>query len=78
MSIKFVGRILHHLWKSGSVWIGFDHFFAMFPATVLMPLLINYGVGANVIDISLALFTSGIGTLAFLIFVGKKCILVTL
>ena len=72
MSMKFTGRILHHLWKSGSIWIGFDHFFAMFPATVLMPLLINYGVGANVIDISLALFTSGIGTLAFLIFTRGK------
>jgi uracil permease len=68
MSSKLVSRILYHLWKNGTFWIGFDHFFAMFPATVLMPLLINYGVGANVIDISLALLTSGVGTLAFLIF----------
>jgi len=65
--LELIGRIRHHIKKEGTMWVGVDHFFAMFPATVLMPLLINEGIGYEVFDVSLALFTSGVGTLVFLL-----------
>lgn len=54
--------------NSGVVALGFEHFLAMVPATILVPILVNNTVGENVIDMSLVLFTSGIGTICFTIF----------
>ncbi len=61
--------------KSKLTWVMFSiqHIFAMFGATVLMPILVNstvgaaWGVGsANVIGTDLAMFASGIGTLIYI------------
>ena len=61
-------RKISHIFKSGVLSLGMEHFFAMFPATVLVPLMINNHFGRNVIvDVNLVLLTSGIGTLLFLI-----------
>jgi len=60
-----LGRKLSHIIQK--VPLGLEHFLAMFPATVLVPLVINNSVNADVIDTSLVLFTSGIGTIIFLV-----------
>lgn len=62
---KFEKRLITDF-KNGTPAIALDHFLAMFPSTVLVPILINSQFGANVIDISLVLFASAIGTLLFL------------
>ena len=43
--------------------LALQHVFAMFGATILMPVLVNQAAGCEVISISTALFASGIGTL---------------
>ena len=45
--------------------LGFQHLFAMFGATVLVPLLVNGSTGMTVIPPSVALLTAGLGTLLF-------------
>ena len=51
--------------------LGIEHFLAMLPATILVPILINSQfhseVHADLIDVSLVIFASGVGTLLFLI-----------
>ena len=42
----------------------------MMPATILVPIMVN-NIGANVIDMSLVLFTSGLGTIIFSLCSGK-------
>lgn len=44
-----------------------DNVLAMFPSTILMPLMINATVGFEVFNISLVLFVSGFATLLYLI-----------
>lgn len=44
-----------------------DNVLAMFPSTILMPLMVNAAVGIEIFDVSLVLFLSGISTLIFLI-----------
>ena len=51
--------------KSGSIPLAFEHFLAMIPATILVPVLVNNTFDMVVIDVSLVLFTSGIGTILF-------------
>lgn len=46
--------------------LAFQHVFAMFGATILMPILVNQAAGTEVISISTALFASGIGTLIYI------------
>lgn len=53
--------------KSGAIPLAIEHFLAMLPATILVPLLVNKECG-DIIDVSLVLLTSGIGTLFFLLF----------
>lgn len=53
--------------KSGVMALAFEHFLAMFPATILVPIMVNNAVGTTVIDMSLVLFTSGVGTILFII-----------
>lgn len=50
-------------------WIVFSmqHVFAMFGATVLVPILVNSGAGREVLTIPVALVTSGIGTLIYIL-----------
>ena len=47
--------------------LALQHVFAMFGATVLMPMLVNQAAGCEVISISTALLASGIGTLLYLL-----------
>jgi len=63
-----LGRKLNHLFfKSKVLPIGIEHFLAMFPATILVPLTVNALTNSNVIDVSLVLLTSGLGTIVFLL-----------
>ena len=52
-------------WK----WIilAIQHVFAMFGATILVPILVNSGAGAEVLTIPVALVSSGIGTLIYIL-----------
>ncbi len=47
--------------------LAFQHVFAMFGATILVPMIVNETAGAEVIPISTALLASGIGTILYLI-----------
>lgn len=58
--------------RSGMLPLAFEHFLAMIPATLLVPVLVNSSVGAVAIDMSLVLFTSGIGSLIFLLLTKGK------
>ena len=48
--------------------LSLQHVFAMFGATILVPILINEAAGSEVITVPLALVTSGIGTLIYIFF----------
>lgn len=52
---------------SKSIILAFQHLFAMFGATILVPMLVNKAVGAEVLTIPVALVTSGIGTLIYIL-----------
>ena len=47
--------------------LSLQHVFAMFGATVLVPILVNQAAGSEVLSISVALVASGIGTLIYII-----------
>ena len=47
--------------------LAIQHVFAMFGATVLVPILVNSQAGAEVLTIPIALIASGIGTICYLI-----------
>lgn len=47
--------------------LAFQHIFAMFGATVLVPLLVNASAGAEVLSTGAALISSGIGTLIYIL-----------
>ncbi len=51
--------------KSGIISLAFEHFLAMIPATILVPVLVNNSYDVMIIDMSLVLFTSGVGTIIF-------------
>lgn len=53
------------IWK----WIvlALQHVFAMFGATILVPILVNSAAGETVLTIPVALVTSGIGTLIYIL-----------
>ena len=50
-----------------SIILALQHLFAMFGATILVPILVNSAAGAEVLTIPVALVTSGIGTLIYII-----------
>ena len=52
-----------------SKWIilALQHVFAMFGATILVPILVNSGAGETVLTIPVALVSSGIGTLIYIL-----------
>ena len=52
--------------------LSLQHVFAMFGATILVPILINEAAGSEVITVPLALVTSGIGTLIYIFFTKGK------
>lgn len=47
--------------------LALQHIFAMFGATILVPILVNKAAGETVLTIPVALVTSGIGTLIYLL-----------
>ncbi len=47
--------------------LAIQHVFAMFGATILVPILVNAGAGQTVLTIPVALVTSGIGTLIYIL-----------
>lgn len=47
--------------------LAFQHVFAMFGATILVPILVNTGAGETVLTIPVALVSSGIGTLIYIL-----------
>lgn len=51
-----------------SIWLmlSIQHVFAMFGATVLVPALVNAGVGAPVMSVAVTIFCSGAGTLVYI------------
>lgn len=49
------------------IFLAFQHVFAMFGATVLVPIMINQACGTEVVSISTALICSGIGTLIYIL-----------
>lgn len=52
--------------------LSLQHVFAMFGATILVPVLVNAEAGFEVISPAVALFTSGIGTLIYVLCTKKK------
>ena len=52
--------------------LAFQHVFAMFGATILVPILVNGIAGEEVLTIPVALFTSGFGTLLYISCTKKK------
>ncbi len=50
-----------------SIVLAFQHLFAMFGATILVPILVNKAAGAEVLSIPVALIASGIGTLIYIL-----------
>ena len=52
--------------------LAFQHVFAMFGATILVPILVNAAAKETVITIPVALVTSGIGTLIYIVCTKKK------
>ena len=52
--------------------LALQHVFAMFGATILVPILVNSAAGETVLTIPIALVTSGIGTLIYLACTKKK------
>ena len=64
-------NLLYDTYEKPPFWqlivLAFQHVFAMFGATVLMPILVNQAAGTEVIPISTALLASGIGTLLYII-----------
>ena len=53
--------------KGKAIVLAFQHLFAMFGATILVPILVNAAAGEEVLTIPVALVTSGIGTLIYIL-----------
>ena len=49
------------------IFLAIQHVFAMFGATILVPILVNAAAGAEVLTIPVALVASGIGTLIYIL-----------
>jgi len=65
--IELASRRMKHLYKSGCFAIGMDHFLVMFPSALLVAKLSSVSLSDPVISLSTILFTSGAGTLLFLL-----------
>ena len=62
---RFFRRARWLFGNSGIISLGLEHFLEMVPATILVPIMENNAVGETVVDLSLVLLTSGIGTIVF-------------
>lgn len=54
--------------KAKLIVLAFQHVFAMFGGTILVPILVNGALGTEVISIPVALFASGLGTIIYILF----------
>lgn len=74
--IKTKNKIIYDINEKPPIykWIilAFQHVFAMFGATILVPILVNTAAGAEVLSIPVALVSSGIGTLIYILCTGGK------
>ena len=52
--------------------LSLQHVLAMFGGTILVPIVVNTTLGAEVLSIPMALITSGIGTLIYLAVTGYR------
>ena len=59
-------------WSNNTFSAALDNVLAMFPSTILMPILINSVVGFELFSISAVLLMSGISTLVYLAITGGK------
>ena len=57
-------------WKG--IVLSLQHVFAMFGATILVPILVNAEAGEEILSPAVALFTSGIGTLIYVLCTKRK------
>ena len=64
-------KMTYDIWEmppiGKSIILAFQHLFAMFGATILVPILVNAAAGETVLTIPVALVTSGIGTLIYIL-----------
>ena len=69
-------KLLYDVNEKPPIWqwiiLSFQHVFAMFGATVLVPILVNAGIASAGVDgqalsIAVALVTAGIGTLIYIL-----------
>lgn len=69
-------RMVKDFWKEGGVSVSFDHFLAMLPATIMMPVVINQYLLSQgmqpVFDISIVLIASAIGSCLFALFTNGR------
>ena len=58
--------------KGKWVVLALQHVFAMFGATILVPILVNSAAGEEVLTIPVALVASGVGTLIYILCTKKR------
>lgn len=59
-------------WSNNTFSAALDNVLAMFPSTILMPLMVNAAVGFTLFDVASVLFLTGIATLFYLAFTGGR------
>ena len=65
---KDFGIAMKKFWSGNTFSASLDNVIAMFPSTILMPIMVNVAVGFELFDISLVLFFSGVCTFLYLIY----------
>lgn len=71
--MRIVWRRIKHIYKSGCILLGIEHFLVMFPSALLVAALTSTPYGEPIFTLSSILMATGIGTLAF-IFLTKSSI----
>lgn len=66
MKVNSIKRLGMHLYKSGCLLIGLEHFLVMFPSVMLIARLANTAYG-SIVELPSVLLACGIGTLTFLL-----------
>lgn len=65
-------RRLKHIYKSGCIFRGIEHFLVMFPSALLIAVLVSNNYGEPIFSLSTILIAVGIGTLVFIILTKGK------
>ena len=66
-SMRRVWRRIKHIYKSGCILLGIEHFLVMFPSALLVATLANTNYGEAVFTLSSILMAVGVGTFVFLL-----------